>query len=197
MGTFQVLFSGDLVKGAEQSVVAARLAAELRIDDRKARQLFQGRTVVLRSQLEEYDALSLQQRLLDVGAVCRVKDASGQDKSRLSTQIDRDAARFENKRDRTMRDITAAFIECPRCAELQLETSHCARCGVDMAAAAVQKRREDLLIEQQIRALRAQRVTQVRAVQPPAGSVKTPITPIVPAAPAPGTSGPRGPSIKT
>jgi hypothetical protein len=181
MGTFQVLFSGDIAKGADQATVQAALAAELRIDERKARQLFQGRTVVIRNQLGERDALALQQRLFDLGAVCRVKDVSGRERPRAATPIDRDAARLEHKRERTMRDITAAFIECPRCAHLQLETSHCARCGVDMVAAAAEKRREDLLIEQQIRALRAQRLAQARA---PEGQS---------AAPAPAT-GPRLPA---
>ncbi len=179
MGTFQVLFSGDVVKGAEQAVVRAAVAAELRIDERKARQLFQGRTVVIRNHLEERDALALQQRLFDLGAVCRVKEMGGRDKPRGATTIDRDAARLDQKRDRTMRDITAAFIECPRCAQLQLETSHCARCGVDMAAAAAEKRREDLLIEQQIRALRARRLAQARGADgsgaaAPAGGPRLP-----------------------
>jgi len=171
MGSFQVLFSGDLVRGAEQSVVQARLAAELGIDDRKARQLFQGRTVVLRSHLAEQDALTLQHRLFELGAVCRVKDTGAPSRDRTLNQLDRDAARFEQKWERTMRDITAAFVECPRCAELQLESSHCARCGVDMAAAAAQKRREDELIEQQIRALRAQRAAHARAGKADGGEV--------------------------
>jgi hypothetical protein len=179
MGTFQVLFSGELVRGAELSAVQALLAAELGIDDRKARQLFQGRTVVIRSQLQERDALALQNRLYDLGAVSRVKDAGAPSGRSTAAQFDRDAARFEQKWDRTMRDITAAFIECPRCAELQLESGHCVRCGVDMVAAAAQKRREDQQIEQQIRALRAQRLAQTRSGQP------------VDAA-GPGSAGPRG-----
>ena len=171
MGSFQVLFSGQLVRDAEQSAVQARLAAELGIDERKARQLFLGRTVVIRSQLEEADAQALQHRLYDLGAVCRVKDTGAPSKWRTNPQIDRDAQRLEHKRDRTMRDITAAFMECPRCAELQLETSHCARCGVDMAAAAAQKRREDAVIEQQIRALRAERAGQPQPGEAVAGGV--------------------------
>lgn len=163
MGRFQVLFSGDLAPGFEQATVQARLAAEFGIDDRKARQLFQGRTVVLRSQLEEQDALALQHRLYDLGAVCRVKDSGEPAGQRGAAHIDRHAARFDAKRDRTMRDITAAFIECPRCAELQLESGHCVRCGVDMAAAAAQKQREDRLIELQIRQLRARRAAQAAA----------------------------------
>jgi len=161
MGSFQVLFSGDLLKGADVETVRQRIALELGIDERKARQLFSGRTVVIRNQLEEPQALALQQRFYDLGALCRVKDVGapggGRHDARHNAQFDRDAARFERRVDHTLRDITAAFIECARCGHMQLESSHCARCGIEIGAAAEDKRREDMLIEKQIRALRARR----------------------------------------
>ncbi|MFU8814770.1 MAG: hypothetical protein ACNA7W_05460 [Pseudomonadales bacterium] len=69
-------------------------------------------------------------------------------------QIDKDARRMEGNADRTLKDITAAHLECPRCSHFQLETSHCARCGVDIQQATAQKRKEDLLIQKKIRDLR-------------------------------------------
>ena len=54
-----------------------------------------------------------------------------------------------------MKDITAAHQECPRCGHMQLDASHCARCGVDLAAAVKEKRKEDQIIEKKIRELRA------------------------------------------
>jgi ribosomal protein L32 len=193
MGTFQVLFSGELARGATAAAVQSALAAELRIDEHKARQLFQGRTVVIRGQLSERDALELQQRLHDLGAMCRVKDVAAIGPP-AGTSIDRDAARMEQKRDRTMRDITAAFVECARCGHLQLESSLCARCGVNMAAALADKRREDQQIEQQIRTLRAQRAAYVRsspARAPDAAREAEP--PLVPDEPMVPPAGPRLP----
>jgi hypothetical protein len=194
MGTFQVLFSGELARGATAEAVQSALAAELRIDEHKARQLFQGRTVVIRGQLSERDALELQQRLHDLGAMCRVKDAAAVGVAREITAIDRDAARMEQKRDRTMRDITAAFVECAKCGHLQLESSLCAKCGVNMAAALAEKRREDQLIEQQIRTLRAQRASYVRGdrAKPSTGG-SSGSTPLVPGEPMVPTGGPRLP----
>ena len=55
---------------------------------------------------------------------------------------------------RSLKDITAAHQECPRCGYMQLEASHCSRCGVDLVAAIKQKRKEDLIIEKKIRELR-------------------------------------------
>jgi ribosomal protein L32 len=194
MGTFQVLFSGELARGADAAAVQSALAAELRIDEHKARQLFQGRTVVIRGQLSERDALELQQRLHDLGAMCRVKDVAALDGTRSHNSIDPDAARLEQKRDRTMRDITAAFVECARCGHLQLETSLCARCGVNMAAALADKRREDQQIEQQIRTLRAQRAAYVRGDRTQSPAVSSPAsTPLVPGEPMVPPAGPRLP----
>ncbi|MBX3705391.1 MAG: hypothetical protein KF911_02070 [Pseudomonadales bacterium] len=162
MGTFQVLFSGDLARGADQATVLDRLAEALGVDRNKARQLFQGRTVVIRSNLSERDALDLQHRLFDLGAVCRVKDTAQPYRAGPPAMLDHDVARMEPKREEILREITAAYVECPSCAHVQLDTSHCARCGVDMLKAAARRRREDLLIEQQLRELRARRTEQIR-----------------------------------
>ncbi len=150
MSDYQVLFSGETAKGSDVDAVRGLIARELGIDDRKARALFSGRTVVIRSQLMEGEARQLQQRLADLGAICRIKSLAAP----RSQAIDKHALRMEGQNDQTLKDITAAHVECPRCGHLQLEASHCNQCGVDIAAATTQKRKEDLLIEKKIRALR-------------------------------------------
>jgi ribosomal protein L37E len=152
MGDYQVLFSGEVSRDSDMDAVRARLARELGIDDRKARTLFSGRTVVIRSQLEEGEARRLQQRLADLGAMCRIKSlAAPRDQQ---GPIDKDALRLEGHNDQTLKDITAAHVECPRCGHLQLESSHCTRCGIDIATALKKKREEDMQIAEQIRELR-------------------------------------------
>lgn len=149
MAHYQVLFSGDIAEHAQQDAVRAGLARELGIDERKARQLFSGRTVVLRSQLSQQEAQQLQSRLADLGAICRIKD--------LTPRQDDKAIYFRPENgpnDQTLRDITAAHIECPRCGHFQLEASHCTHCGVDIGAAMRQKHKEDLIIQKKIRELR-------------------------------------------
>lgn len=155
MGDYQVLFSGQVTPDADIEAVRASLARELGIDDRKSRALFSGRTVVIRGQLDESQARALQSRLGQLGAICRIKSLSAP--GALASQIDKDAGRMKAHVDHTLNDITAAHISCPRCSHLQLESSHCARCGVDIAQATLQKRREDQLIEQRIQELRAAR----------------------------------------
>jgi hypothetical protein len=155
MGDYQVLFSGEVSRDSNIDQVRGRIARELGIDDRKARALFSGRTVVIRSQLAEDEARELQHRLADLGAICRIKSLAAP--RALDVQIDKDAMRMEGHNDQTLKDITAAHVECPRCSHLQLESSHCTRCGIDIAAALTQKRKEDLLIEKKIRDLRAGR----------------------------------------
>ncbi len=150
MGNYQVLFSGEVSEHANEETVRSNLARELGIDELKAKQLFSGRTVVIKSQLHQDEALALQDRFATLGAVCRVKDFTPKKAEfQAKYQIDRHAG------DRTMRDITAAHQECPRCGHMQLETSHCARCGVDIALTISQKRKEDLIIQKKIREHRA------------------------------------------
>jgi len=153
MGEYQVLFSGEVSRGSDVDVVRDRLARELGVDDRKARAMFSGRTVVIRSHLEEREAQMLQHRLADLGAICRIKSLAAP--QARGPQIDKDASRMKSTADRTLRDITAAHVECSRCGHFQLETSHCARCGVDMSVAAARRRREDLLIQKKIQELRS------------------------------------------
>lgn len=155
MGDYQVLFSGEVSRDSSVDQVRSRLARELGIDDRKARALFSGRTVVIKSQLAEDEARELQLRLADLGAMCRIKSLAAP--KTPDAQIDKDALRMEGKNDQTLKDITAAHVECPRCGHLQLEASHCNQCGIDIGQALVQKRKEDLLIEKKIRDLRAER----------------------------------------
>jgi ribosomal protein L37E len=149
MANYQVLFNGEIAENASMDVVRENLARELGLDDRKAKQLFSGRTVVVRSQLEQAEAQSWQEKLAEFGAVCRIKDFAPKSDT-ASFKVDK-----KGPVDETLRDITAAHLECPRCGHMQLDSSHCARCGVDLEQAFKQKRKEDLLIEKKIRELRS------------------------------------------
>ena len=149
MANFQVLFSGGLIQGFEESAVKKAIAAELNIDERKCAHLFCGKTVVVRSQLNHAAALALVDRLEILGAIARVKDLTP--KSSLPPDFERD------RLDHTVRDLTAAHAECPRCSHMQLAVTHCGRCGVDMESAFKRLRKEDLLIEKKLRDLQAKR----------------------------------------
>jgi hypothetical protein len=148
MGHFQVLFSGQVVEGANEPTVRQNIARRLGLDERKINQLFSGRTVVIRSEMSRQEAAALQAELAGLGALARIKDLAPDDKAKF--KIDRKGV------DRTLQDITAAHVECARCGHLQLESEFCARCGVDMATAEKLKRKEDLLIEKKIRGLKGQ-----------------------------------------
>lgn len=153
MANYQVLFSGDVAENASIDAVRDNLARELGLDERKAKQLFSGRTVVIRSQLEQAEAQAWQERLARLGAICRIKDLTPKnEKVMFDAQKDTSGAI-----DQTLRDITAAHLECPRCGHMQLDSTFCARCGVDLEAAFKQQRKEDMLIEKKIRELRAKR----------------------------------------
>ncbi len=159
MANYQVLFSGDIAEDSKVDAVRMNLARELGIDERKAEQLFSGRTVVIKSQLRQEEALALQTRYAELGAVCRVKDLTPKipDIDAADYRIDK---HVKQDAEATLKDITAAHQECPRCGHMQLEASHCARCGVDLVAAIKQKRKEDQIIEKKIRELRTAKSKQ-------------------------------------
>lgn len=149
MANYQILFNGEVSKQASVDAVRENLARELGLDERKAKQLFSGRTVVIRSQLDHQQAEAWQAKLAQFGAICRIKDLSPKGES-VHYKEGKDA-------EQTLRDITAAHLECPRCGHMQLDSSHCARCGVDLEQAFKLKRKEDLLIEKKLRELRAKK----------------------------------------
>ena len=149
MASFHILFSGEIVAGAQRDRVQANLARELGVADHKAKQLFSGRTVVIKSQLSEEQAEAYVARLADLGAVCRLKGDKPKPPNPARYKLDNAGV------DRTLRDLTAAHVECPRCGNEQLLAEHCQRCGVDIAAAQKQRRKEDAIIEKKIRELRA------------------------------------------
>ncbi len=176
MSTYQVLFSGDVVQGANPDQVRSNLARELGISEQKVRQLFSGRTVVIGSALSEREAESLVSRLGDLGAICRSKNNAPKADSPNPARYKLD----EKGIDKTLRDLTAAHVECPRCSNLQLIADHCTRCGIDIEAALKQKRKEDLIIEKKLRELRAGQQKQESAAAEP-----SPITAMRPAPVAP------------
>jgi hypothetical protein len=106
MGDYQVLFSGEVSRGSDVNVVRDRLARELGVDGRKMRALFSGRTLVIRSHLEEREAQVLQHRLADIGAICRIKCLAG--RQAPVPQIDKDVFRMKANADRTLFDSTAS-----------------------------------------------------------------------------------------
>jgi len=170
MGQFQVLFSGQVVEGANVGTVRNNIARRLGLDENKVAQLFSGRTVVIRSELSRDDADRLQAELAALGALARIKDLTPDERARF--KIDRKLA------DHTLKDITAAHVECARCGHLQLESEFCARCGVDMAMAQKLKRKEDLLIEKKIRSLKGQQPSAGDAGEAPVKPANDPIIPI-------------------
>ena len=149
MGHHQVLFSGEIIEGAQGAQVRVNLSHRFGLDDRKVGQLFSGRTVVIESGLDSGPAFALQKELNDLGAVTRVKDLTPEE--RVDLQVDaRDYKGDRPQADYTLNDITAAHIECPRCGHMQLDSQMCARCGIDITAASTQKRREDRAIGRKI-----------------------------------------------
>lgn len=175
MSNYQVLFNGVVADGADAGSVERELAGVLGIDASKAKRLFNGRTVVLASQLSRDEAVDMQARLEKVGAISRIKDLTPKTQQPLDYESDRN--------DGTLRDLTAAHIDCPRCGHMQLDSTHCARCGVDLEALFRKRRKDELLMEKKLRDHRA--AQQKQAEQAASAGVEAGNSVV--------DSGPRGP----
>ncbi|MBV1905123.1 MAG: hypothetical protein KUG75_03530 [Pseudomonadales bacterium] len=169
MSQFQVLFSGQLADGAAQDAVMLNLSRSLGLDERKVGQLFSGRTVVVKSQLSQDEAYALQEQFSEMGAVARVKDL--EPANNAAFRVDK------QENDHTLRDITAAHQECPRCSHMQLESQFCARCGVDIASHAKRSRKEDLLIAKKIRDMQMKKQSEANVAKESNGSANISVVP--------------------
>jgi hypothetical protein len=159
MNRLQVLFSGEVADGASETTVRQNLMRRLGLDERKVAQLFSGRTVVIRSDLTREAADALQAELAALGAIARIKDPAPDEKAKF---------KIDARTDQTLKDITAAHLECPRCGHLQLEAEFCVRCGVDIATVRKNQRKEDALIEKKIRGLKEGKSAAPATVAPSA-----------------------------
>jgi ribosomal protein L37E len=166
MNRLQVLFSGEIADGANEATVRQNLMRRLGLDERKVPQLFSGRTVVIRGDLSREAADALQAELAALGAIARIKDPTPDEKAKF---------KIDARADKTLKDITAAHAECPRCGHVQLEAEFCARCGVDISTARKNQRKQDALIEKKIRGLKEGKVAG-----PAAASVPSPAAPNTP-----------------
>lgn len=166
MANFQILFNGETTPDKSAAHVQATFAHEMGIDARKIKQLFSGRTVVLRSHLSEHEAHAWQKRLAAWGAVTRIK-ALQESKGEKTYW---DAERTQHNK--VLNDLTAAHLECPRCGHMQLDASHCSRCGIDLEQAIKARRQQDNLLEKRAR-IEAER-NNPPAPPPPATAVPEP-----------------------
>ncbi len=71
--TYEVVFGGDLVPGANKDRVVENLAALFKTSNDKITRLFSGGEVILKSNLDEPTAQRYQQTLHKAGAVCQVR----------------------------------------------------------------------------------------------------------------------------
>lgn len=157
MSKYQVLFNGVTTQDSNVARVEQAVARELGIDRGKAKRLFNGRTVVLASQLSRDEALDLQLRLEGVGAISRIKDLTPKKPAPHGYEQERADS------DSTLGDLTAAHVDCARCGHMQLEASHCANCGVDLEALFRKRRKADLLMAKQLRDHRSVQDQQAQA----------------------------------
>ncbi len=72
--TYAVVFTGQLVEGADPEQVKANFAVLFKVEPERVAPMFTGKPVTIRKGLDEATAGKYQQALLKAGAVCRLVD---------------------------------------------------------------------------------------------------------------------------
>ena len=75
---FEVLFRGDIVPGQAVAEVKERLASLFKLEAAQVEQLFSGRPMTIRRNLDEISAKKYQQALLNIGAVAELRQAKSE-----------------------------------------------------------------------------------------------------------------------
>jgi hypothetical protein len=74
---FEVAFSGQVIAGADLNEVKVRVAKMFNADDAMLAQLFSGKRIVIKKNIDQQTAVKYQTALDRVGAECEVKSLSG------------------------------------------------------------------------------------------------------------------------
>jgi uncharacterized membrane protein YhaH (DUF805 family) len=121
---FKILFSGDLMPGAQLEVVQANLARLFKADPARIAALFSGKAVEIKRDLSEAQAEQYLKALQQAGAHARkAADLSAS----LSLQVTDDHPAGEPTPS-TPGQVTS--MTCPKCDHQQARAAECAACGI-------------------------------------------------------------------
>jgi hypothetical protein len=153
-GHFEVVFSGEIYAAVDPVKVRSDMARIFRQPAEKVHQLFDGRTWVLKDGLDRATAERYQVELAKIGVISEIRDKA--------PKYESDKAKDPHSRSQnfTLEKVAVAKMKCPDCQYEQLEADYCARCGVSIAVAQAKAKvraKEDEVIQQRIRQLRARR----------------------------------------
>lgn len=71
---YDILFSGELERGADRDAVRSRIQALFKLTDQAANQLFSGRTITVKRNVDAARAARLKEVFLEAGALVQVKE---------------------------------------------------------------------------------------------------------------------------
>lgn len=73
---FEVAFNGGIAEGADPAQVRVNIGKMFKADDAKLEQLFSGKRVVIKKNIDQQTAMKYQAAMSKAGAVCEVKNLS-------------------------------------------------------------------------------------------------------------------------
>jgi len=116
---YQLIFEGEIVDNYNIEAVKKNLFSLFKGDVKNLEQLFTGRTIVIKKQLDHQKAVRYQKAFLEAGIIVRIEPRETQDPSKSPEVVERQEA---SERKETM--------ICPKCGFEQKQSDECIRCGL-------------------------------------------------------------------
>ncbi len=168
-GHFEVLFHGEIYASVDPDKAQADMAELFRQPLEAVKRLFNGKTWVLKDNLDRETAERYQVELAKIGLISELRDRSPKFVPKKAPERQAKSQNF------TIESIAISRMTCPACGYEQLEADYCARCGANIERAVKrlkQKEREDRVLQERIQQLHARTQEQL-AVPPPAEAAAT------------------------
>lgn len=113
-----VVFRGETVLGHRLEDVKTKLQARLNVDDETIDQLFSGKPLTIKHEVDYEAALQIQSVFEQAGAVCRI------------TSSDKALPPDKTFKEEVFRPSNLAMMICPKCGLKQPATQTCEQCGI-------------------------------------------------------------------
>lgn len=132
---YNLVFEGKIAQGQTPAEVKKKLGAMLKLDAKGVGQIFSGRPVIIKKEMDSQTAAKYKQAFESAGAVARVEEASGAKAAEPQTPDLKQKAGAEPE-----------LAACPQCGYKQRPAVHCIKCGAVMDPQAKQAKEAEMMV---------------------------------------------------
>ncbi len=129
---YNLVFEGKIARGQTPEEVKKKLGAMLKLDAKGVGQIFSGRPVIIKKELDPQTAAKYKQAFESAGAVARLEETA--------------PAGPESSAGDLKQKSEPKLAACPHCGYKQRPAAHCIKCGAVMDPAAKQAKEAEMMV---------------------------------------------------